>query len=107
MVLWLCLAIYVAFSVSQEYRGGRRNRLDGRRNRQMGVFRFLDVGVFFHLFGKNSAWGGAPGLSFGLSILIFYEETDGSDGVLEQRGADGKIEIRKAVENPKHVSTTL
>ena len=45
-------------------------------------------GLFFHLLGKNSAWGGAPGLSFGLSILIFCEESDGSDGVLEQRGAD-------------------
>ena len=44
--------------------------------------------MVFHLFGKHSAWGAAPGLSFGLSILIFYEESDGGDGVLEQRGTD-------------------
>ena len=54
-----------------------------------------------HLIGQSSVRSGAPGLSSRQSILIFYEESDGSDGVPEQRGANGKREIRKAVENPQ------
>ena len=52
-------------------------------------------------FGDNSVRSGAPELSFGLSMLIFYEECDGSDGVLKRMGANGKREIYKAASSSR------